>query len=282
MSETDKYLNPYENRERLLREYKKHNNLVIGVDFDATIHDYHKEGYEYTEVKQLLRDLKEIGCTIICWTAYKEHDYVEKYFKDNDLPLDGINCDGIKLPYETRKPFFNALLDDRAGLRSMVEDLRYVVEEVNESNKKGELWYYGVDKLPETKIKEEYGTLCIHMVGLSNDNKQYVHAKCKELVETNNLTIVLASSTTDSKEYKDKFNKLSDLNCYARHIFEHMDYDVLKLSLATNVNVVTQDPSITNDSNLGYFDVFTTIEDAFSNLIKEYEYDVNSCNYDYY
>lgn len=126
----DKYLIPEEAYKRLYGEYKKHGSLVIGVDFDGTIHDYHKEGYEYNNCKELLRSLKDIGCKIICWTAYKDHDYVEEYFKKNDLPLDGINCDGVELPYSTRKPFFNALLDDRAGIRDVYGDLSRLVNDI--------------------------------------------------------------------------------------------------------------------------------------------------------
>ena len=124
----DEYLIEGASYERLEREYEKHQNLVVGVDFDSTIHDYHKKGHTYDLVKQLLRDLKKLNCTIICWTAYEKHDYVREFFESNNLPLDGINTDGIKLPWETRKPFFNVLIDDRAGLKSVYEDLRKLAD----------------------------------------------------------------------------------------------------------------------------------------------------------
>lgn len=118
--------------DRLYKEYKKHGSLCIGYDFDGTVHDFHKVGDTYPQVIQLLRDLKEIGCRLICWTAYQNHAYVTKYLDDNDIPCDGVNCDGISLPWETRKPYFSALLDDRAGLMQVYWDLRALVVAIKE------------------------------------------------------------------------------------------------------------------------------------------------------
>jgi trehalose-6-phosphatase len=117
-------------RERLINEYKKYGSLTIGFDFDGTVHDYHKTGATYEQVRQLLRDLKEIGCVLICWTAYKDLRFVEEFLKQNNIPFDGINTDGIKLPWESKKPFFSALLDDRAGLLDVYNDLRYLVDQI--------------------------------------------------------------------------------------------------------------------------------------------------------
>lgn len=126
----DPYLRAEEAYERLYREYKKHGSLTIGFDFDGTVHDYHKTGAIYPHVTQLLRDLKGLNCQLICWSCYKDHDYIANYLKEHDIPYDGINTDGITLPWETRKPFFNALLDDRAGLRQVFWDLRNLVEKI--------------------------------------------------------------------------------------------------------------------------------------------------------
>jgi hydroxymethylpyrimidine pyrophosphatase-like HAD family hydrolase len=126
----DEYLIPGTSGNRLIAEYYKHKSLCIGFDFDGTVHDYHKKGATYHQVIKLLRDLKEIGCILICWTAYPTHDYVIKYLEENDIPFDGVNTDGIKLPWETRKPFFSALLDDRAGLIQVFNELTELVKTV--------------------------------------------------------------------------------------------------------------------------------------------------------
>lgn len=123
----DQYLEPGASRDRLIKEYDKHGSLTIGFDFDGTVHDYHKTGASYEMVRELLRELKEIGCKLICWTCYYNLGYVSNFLMENNIPFDGINVDGIPLSYATRKPFFNALLDDRAGLQQVYVDLKFVV-----------------------------------------------------------------------------------------------------------------------------------------------------------
>jgi hypothetical protein len=119
---------------RLRKEYKKHGSLVIGFDFDGTVHDFHNKGVIYPKMIQLLRDLKLIGCKLICWTCYKDHTYVADYLKSRDIPFDEINTNGINLPWETRKPYFSALLDDRAGLIQMYHELNTLVNSIKAEN----------------------------------------------------------------------------------------------------------------------------------------------------
>lgn len=126
----DHYLAPNANLLRLINEFERYGSITVGFDFDGTVHDYHKTGESYEMVRQLLRDLKEIGCTVICWTAYKDLNYVANHLNEINVPFDGINTDGIPLSWESRKPFFSALLDDRAGLESMYRDLHFLVNHV--------------------------------------------------------------------------------------------------------------------------------------------------------
>lgn len=119
----DPFLIPGASYDRLLTEYDKHGSLVVGVDFDGTLHDYHKEGHTYPKLFKLLDDLSSIGCTIIVWTAYPDLNYVRKFMDENDLPCDGINSDGIGLPWTSRKPFYSVTLDDRCGLLQTYNEL---------------------------------------------------------------------------------------------------------------------------------------------------------------
>lgn len=119
---------------RLKEEYDKHGSLVIGVDFDGTINDFHKEGYTYEKCRQLVRELKRINCRIVIWTAYKDLDEVERLLKEWDVPFDSINEGGINLGYDSKKPFFSALLDDRAGLREVYGNLKRLVKYVDFKN----------------------------------------------------------------------------------------------------------------------------------------------------
>ena len=127
MTITDQYLKQGKSLERLKEEYNKHKSLVIGCDWDGTLYDYHKTGESYEQIRQLLRDLKEIGCKIVIWTAFHDFEFIKKYCEENNIPFDSINEGGIPLPWESKKPFFSALLDDRAGLPHVYEDLTMIV-----------------------------------------------------------------------------------------------------------------------------------------------------------
>lgn len=124
----DEYLVENSSYERLYEEYKKYGSLVIGFDFDNTVYDFHKTGKSYEMVRQLLKDLVYIGCKTICWTAQKDINFVAKFLDHNEIPYNGINSNGIDLGWESRKPFFSALLDDRVGLLQVYNDLNKLVK----------------------------------------------------------------------------------------------------------------------------------------------------------
>ena len=128
MNNLDEYLESGKSLQRLVDEYRKYGSLTIGFDFDGTVYDYHKTGATYEFVIELLRDLKELNCKLICWTAQKDLEFVETFLKENNIPFDGINTEGINLGWESRKPFFSALLDDRAGLKQVYEELSHLVK----------------------------------------------------------------------------------------------------------------------------------------------------------
>lgn len=126
----DEFLEEGKSYKRLYDEYKKYGSLYGAFDFDGTVHDFHKTGANYDMVIQLIRDLYSIGCKLDCWTAYIDHSYVIGFLKENDIPYERINSDGIALPWTSRKPFHSFLLDDRAGLIQVYNDLRRLVDEV--------------------------------------------------------------------------------------------------------------------------------------------------------
>lgn len=126
----DEFLHPTANFDRLLTEFRRYGSLTIGFDFDGTVNDYHETGASYEMVRQLLRDLHLIGCKLVCWTAYKDLGYVADFLDKNSIPFHSINEGGIPLPWESKKPFFSALLDDRAGLLEMYTTLRKLVDTV--------------------------------------------------------------------------------------------------------------------------------------------------------
>lgn len=130
----DQYLVPGATYIRLRNEWNKHGSLTIAYDFDSTVFDYHQTGESYDMVIELLRELKAIGCKVVCWTAQKDLLFVESWLKSQKIPCDGVNDGGIELPWKSKKPFFSALLDDRAGIFSVYQDLKTLVNYVNYTN----------------------------------------------------------------------------------------------------------------------------------------------------
>lgn len=110
------YLNPENTFQRLLDEYRKYGSIVVAVDFDNTLYDYHKTGLDCSEVIDLLQHLKSINCTIALWTASEEIDFIQKYCAENAIPVDLINENPPFFQSSSRKIYYNELLDDRSGM----------------------------------------------------------------------------------------------------------------------------------------------------------------------
>lgn len=140
----DEFLKPNATFLRLVKDWKKYGTLSIGFDFDQTVCPFHDPTATYDMVIRLLRELKEIGCTLVCWTANPNHEYVKEYCEKMKIPCDGINIDTIDLGWASRKPFYSALLCDRAGLESVYRDLCLLVWYVKEHHlvpeKEGKQW----------------------------------------------------------------------------------------------------------------------------------------------
>ena len=122
-------------KERLLREYKTHGNLIIAFDFDNTVFDYHEQGDDYSYLINLLKECSSLGMTLILFTVCTSELELES--KLTYLNSVGIYPDYINespLFKGSQKPYYNLLLDDRAGLESAVEQLQFVLDENNKLN----------------------------------------------------------------------------------------------------------------------------------------------------
>lgn len=127
-------------KNRLMEEFIKYGKLIIAVDFDGTIHDFHNQGLSINDTIDLLRKCKEQGHTIIIFTCReeKDYDYIEKYMKEKNIPYDGINCNAKGLEFfngKNRKIYYNILLDDRAGLESAYRDLKETINIIDKCSK---------------------------------------------------------------------------------------------------------------------------------------------------
>lgn len=118
---------------RLYNDYKKHNNLIVAFDFDNTIFDYHNNGGDYSEVISLLKDCSNLNFTMILFTSNEDKtklDWMIEYCKHYGIKVDYINENPMM---NTRKPYYNILLDDRAGLQSAYNSLVEVVNMIKNS-----------------------------------------------------------------------------------------------------------------------------------------------------
>lgn len=113
-SNSDPYAETTSIYDRLISEYNKHGSLVIGVDFDNTVYDYHNKGHTYPRVIEAVKSAANLGFTICAYTANEDTDLVVSTFDKLGIPIHHYNTSPIV--FDSPKPFFSLLLDDRAGL----------------------------------------------------------------------------------------------------------------------------------------------------------------------
>lgn len=124
---TDPFTKNYNCVQRLLKEYQKHPKLIVAVDFDDTVYDFHNKGNSHEEVWDVLRRCDKLGFYIVCFTASLPVRFssIEKHFESKGVKLSSINKNPIPLPFGNHgKIYYNILLDDRAGLGSALETLQ--------------------------------------------------------------------------------------------------------------------------------------------------------------
>lgn len=122
----------------LLEEYHKYGKLIVAFDFDNTIFDYHNTGGDYSCVIELLKECSLLGFEMILFTT-DEDDYkiMAKQTICMRLGIANITSNTLSAPNisssifsKSKKPYYNILLDDRAGLEESYEILKYVVDEI--------------------------------------------------------------------------------------------------------------------------------------------------------
>ena len=119
--------------DRLKEEYDKYGKLIVAFDFDNTIYDFHNNGGDYSEVIELLKECIKLEFDLILFTVDEDPNKVSE--KVQWLVSNGlwnyksshffINTSPIFS--RSRKPYYNILLDDRAGLEESYNILKQVV-----------------------------------------------------------------------------------------------------------------------------------------------------------
>ena len=130
-----RFTNPFTKeamKSRLLKEYKAHNGkLVIGIDFDNTIYDTHNVGADFSSVIELVKECMSRNMTICLYTSCEMPIDIERKTRMFEAMF-GKKPDYVNfspLSPNASKPFFNILLDDRAGLQECFEVLYEVLKE---------------------------------------------------------------------------------------------------------------------------------------------------------
>lgn len=98
---------------------KKGNGIIICVDFDGTCvtHSYPKVGTDIGAV-EVLKKLVERGHQLILFTmrSGKELTDAEKWFKDNDIELYGVNTNPTQKSWTASPKAYGQLYIDDAAL----------------------------------------------------------------------------------------------------------------------------------------------------------------------
>ena len=123
----DPYLDCVNCVDRLMKEWDEHGSLFVAFDFDNTVFDYHRKGFSFPAVEFLLRECKKEGFKLILFTAKETNEELNRcvdYCKERGYEPDFINVSPVM---NTKKPYYNILLDDRAGLQSAAEMLSVAI-----------------------------------------------------------------------------------------------------------------------------------------------------------
>lgn len=127
------YFNAKNSTIRLLNDYYKHGDLIVAFDFDNTIFNYNGAADRtFFDVTHLLQECSALGFTMVLFTANEDEDklnFCRTYCRSNEIRIDYINESPVM---NTRKPYYNILLDDRAGLEEAYGILKFVVEMIKE------------------------------------------------------------------------------------------------------------------------------------------------------
>ena len=114
---------------RLKQDYLIHKSLFVAYDYDNTVFDFHGLNINYSKIIELLRTCKSLGFTLILFTGNEGEklEVIKKDLKHRNIPFDLINENPLM---NTRKPYYNILLDDRAGLKESYNNLKKLIDEI--------------------------------------------------------------------------------------------------------------------------------------------------------
>lgn len=124
----DYYLEENTSLMRLKEEFQKYGKLILAVDFDDTILGYNS-GSINSKIATLLKRWKPYA-EIIIWSCRREdeYDFILRTCVEAGFVPDKINEPSDLVDFGTRKIYANAILDDRAGLKQVYNDLNIIID----------------------------------------------------------------------------------------------------------------------------------------------------------
>lgn len=130
---TDPYTSVAACVKRLLDQHARTPRLLLAVDFDSTLFDFHCLGETYSRAIKLVRRAQAAGFYITIFTASRpdRYPFIIEHCASLDIRVDAINQNVIESPFgNDGKIFFNLLLDDRAGLGQALDTLEIVLDRI--------------------------------------------------------------------------------------------------------------------------------------------------------
>lgn len=115
---TNPNLNKDYRLQKIIRNYEKFGNIVVGVDFDFTLVDA-VTNETYQDIVEILKRGQRKEIIYCVWTANDNDAYVKSKWYEADLEFQYYNESPIN--QYSRKPHFNILLDDSAGLKEALD-----------------------------------------------------------------------------------------------------------------------------------------------------------------
>ena len=131
-----RYLSAENAYNRLREEWIRHGKIIVAYDVDSTVLPFHEHELndDYSVIHNLLKELNELNCTLIVFTAAAEErwDGIKEKLAALNLPYNYFNQSPPEIPglVSKGKVYANIYLDDRAGLHATVEMLGRLLNEM--------------------------------------------------------------------------------------------------------------------------------------------------------
>lgn len=120
--------------QKLLEVYKEHGKIIVGLDFDDTVFPLVDNEYIRERCDNVIEAVKLVSeYAVIClYTAASDQEIKYKQYILARLGITAHYTNDSPVKFgNSRKPYFNILLDDKAGLNEALEILKEFIKHKN-------------------------------------------------------------------------------------------------------------------------------------------------------